>query len=162
LGLALANSLAAYEAGATCIHTSINGVGERTGIVRLAELVVALELLYGEKLNVQKEMLTPLSRTFSEYTQTPQSPYMPIVGANAFRHKGGTHLSAVLRNKETYEIISPETVGNKRSFVLGEYSGRSMMKHLSDSLGMNLSEAQLEREMRKIKKKKGDLLEFGD
>jgi 2-isopropylmalate synthase len=162
LGLALANSLAAYEAGATCVHTSINGVGERTGIVRLAELVVAIELLYGEKPGVKKEMLTLLSRTFSEYTQTPESPYMPIVGTNAFRHKGGTHLSAVLRNKETYEIIPPESVGNKRSFVLGEYSGRSMMRHLSDSLGMNLSEEQLEREMRKIKKKKGDLLEFGD
>jgi isopropylmalate/homocitrate/citramalate synthase len=162
LGLALANSLAAFEAGATCIHTSINGVGERTGIVRLAELVIAAELLYGEKPRVKKEMLTSLSRTFSEYTNTPESPYMPIVGANAFRHKGGTHLSAVLRNEGTYEIIPPESVGNRRSFVLGEYSGRGMMKHLSDSLGMNLSEEQLEREMRKIKRKKGDLLEFGD
>ncbi|HLD59824.1 MAG TPA: hypothetical protein VI912_02445 [Candidatus Bilamarchaeaceae archaeon] len=161
LGLALANSLAAYEAGATCVHTTINGVGERAGIVRLAELVVAAEVCYNLKLPVKREMLTKLSRVFSTYTNTTTDPFMPLVGVNAFRHKGGTHLSAVLKNEKTYELISPESVGNRRTFVLGEYSGKGIMKYLADNLGMELNEEQLARELRKIKQKKGDLVEFG-
>lgn len=162
MGLALANALAAYEAGASCIHATINGAGERAGIVRLAELVVALEVLYDEKLDVKKEMLTQLSETFSEYAGIPMNPLMPVVGKNAFKHKSGIHVSALLRNKESYEIIDPTSVGNRRSFVLGEYSGKAMMKHLSDKLGLGLNDEQIAREMLKIKRKSGDILEFCD
>lgn len=162
LGLALANSLAAYMAGATCVHTSIDGIGERAGITRLAELVVAMEVCHNEKLDVRKDMLTVLSQTVADYASTQVYSFMPLVGRNAFRHKGGTHLSAVLRNSETYELIPPESVGNRRTLVLGEYSGRGMMRYLSESLGMNLSEEQMEREIQKIKRRHGDVLEFGD
>lgn len=162
LGLALANALSAYEAGVSCIHTTINGVGERIGIVKLAELVVALEYFYGEKVSVKKEMLTKLSEMFSNYSNSTLDPFSPIVGKNAFRHKGGTHLPAMIRNNQSYEVINPKSVGNKRSFVLGEYSGKGLMKYLSTNLGMDLTDEQIAREIVKIKQKKGDMFEFGE
>ncbi|HSB46562.1 MAG TPA: hypothetical protein VLD37_01000 [Candidatus Bilamarchaeum sp.] len=162
LGLALANSLAAYEAGASCVHTTINGCGERVGIVKLAELVMAMEILYGERLNVKKEMLYALSEKFSEFSGIPTCPLMPVVGKNAFRHKSGIHTAALLRDKRTYELFEPQSVGNRRRYILGEYTGKALMKHLSDSLHMNLSDEQIQRELRKIKGKGGDIFDFRD
>jgi isopropylmalate/homocitrate/citramalate synthase len=162
LGLALANSLAAYEAGASCVHTTINGCGERVGIVRLAELVMALEILYGEKLPVKKEMLVALSEKFSEFSGIPTCPFMPVVGKNAFRHKSGIHTSALLRDKTAYELFEPESVGNRRSYILGGYTGKALLKHLTDKLQMGLGEEELKRELEKIKQKGGDLFEFSD
>ena len=162
LGLALANSLAAYEAGASCIHTTINGCGERVGIVRMAELVMALEVLYGVKLKVKKEMLHSLSEKFSKYAGIPTCPFMPVVGRNAFRHKSGIHTAALLRDKRTYELFEPESVGNRRNYIFGEYTGKALLKHLSDNLHLGLDEQGIARELRKIKRKGGDLFEFGD
>jgi isopropylmalate/homocitrate/citramalate synthase len=162
LGMALANSLAAYEAGASCVHTTINGCGERVGIVRLAELVMAMEILYGEKLNVKKEMLVELSEKFSEFSGIPTCPLTPVVGKNAFRHKSGIHTAALLRDKKTYELFEPGSVGNKRHYVLGPYTGKSLLKHISESLHMGLSEEEIARELAKIKRKEGDLLDFRD
>ncbi|MEW6722960.1 MAG: hypothetical protein AB1324_06885 [Candidatus Micrarchaeota archaeon] len=162
LGMALANSLAAYEAGASCIHTTINGCGERVGITRLAELVLALEILYGEKLPVKKEMLVALSEKFSEFSGIPTCPFTPVVGRNAFAHKSGVHTSALLKDKRTYELFEPSSVGNRRRYIFGEYTGKALLKHLSDSLHLGLDEQGIAREMKKIKGKGRDLFEFGD
>jgi isopropylmalate/homocitrate/citramalate synthase len=162
LGLALANSLAGIEGGATGVHTTINGCGERVGITRLAELVMALEVLYGAKLDVKKEMLVQLSEKFAEASGMPIPPQMPVVGQNAFKHKSGVHTSALLRDKRSYELFEPGSVGNRRSYVLGDFTGRSLMRHVSDSLHLGLGEEALERELAKIKSKGRDLLEFRD
>ncbi|VVC03083.1 (R)-citramalate synthase CimA [Candidatus Burarchaeum australiense] len=160
LGLALANALAGLEAGASCVHTTINGVGERCGIVSLAEIVMALRVLYGTELPVHTEQLVRLSQMLSAFTGIATDEFKPVVGENAFRHKGGTHLAAVLKNSATYETFAPESVGNKRRLVLGEYSGKNVVKFLSDALGMELDEAGVQKAIRRLKEKNGDLFEF--
>ena len=160
LGLALANALAGLEAGASCVHATINGVGERCGIVSLAEIVMALRVLHGIELDVRTEQLTKLSQMLSAFAGIATDGFKPIVGENAFRHKGGTHLAAVLRNSNSYEVFSPESVGNKRRLVLGEYSGKNVVKFLSESLGMDLDDEGVRRAMKRLKEKSGDLFEF--
>ena len=160
LGLALANALAGLEAGASCVHTTINGVGERCGIVSLAELVMALKVLYGMEMPVRTEKLVQLSQMLSAFTGIATDEFKPVVGENAFRHKGGTHLAAVLKNSKTYEAFAPESVGNKRRLVLGEYSGKNVVKYLSEALGMELDEAGVQKAIRRLKEKNGDLFEF--
>jgi 2-isopropylmalate synthase len=162
LGLALANSLAAYEAGASVIHATVNGCGERVGIVRLPELVMALELLYGANLGVKKEMLVDISKKFADFSGIPVPKQMPIVGEYAFKHKSGIHTSALLRNKKTYEFFDPESVGSKRSYVLGDFSGKALIKHLSSSLSLGLDDDGACRELKKLKRKGKDILEFSD
>ena len=160
MGLALANALAGLEAGASCVHTTVNGVGERCGIVSLAEIVMALRVLYDVKLNVKIEKLVQLSQMLWAFTGIPTDEFKPVVGENAFRHKGGTHLAAVLKNSQTYEAFAPETVGNKRRLVLGGYSGKNVVKFLSETLGMELDEAGVQKAIRRLKEKNGDLFEF--
>ncbi len=162
LGLALANSLAAIEGGATGVHTTINGCGERVGITRLAELVMALDILYGMKNDFKKEMLLPLSEKFAEISGMPTPPQMPVVGKSAFRHKSGIHTNALLRDKRSYELFDPGSVGSSRSYVLGECTGRGLMRHVSESLGLGLDDEAIIRELKKIKSKGKDLLEFCD
>lgn len=162
LGLALANSLAAYEGGASGIHTTINGCGERVGITRLAELVMALEILYGERLDVKKWMLVALSQKFAEISGMPVPAQMPIVGGNAFRHKSGIHTNALLKDKRSYELFEPSSVGHRRSYILGECTGKGLMKHISDNLRLGLADDEIRRELEKIKSKGKDLFEFRD
>jgi 2-isopropylmalate synthase len=97
---------------------------------------------------------------FSAFTGISTDEFKPIVGENAFRHKGGTHLAAMLNNTESYEAFSPESVGNKRRLVLGEYSGKNVVKYLSETLGMEMDDAGVQRAIKRLKEKKGDLFEF--
>ncbi|MDD5337182.1 MAG: 2-isopropylmalate synthase [Candidatus ainarchaeum sp.] len=160
LGLALANSLAGIEAGADCIHASINGAGERAGIAKIAEVAMALQVLYGQRKDLKVAKLAKLSETFSSFTGLPTDPFAPIVGANVFRHKGGTHLAAVLREGKSYEAYSPESVGRTRRLVVGGYSGKNVLRYLSETLGMNMSDEQIERTLRRLKEKEKDLFDF--
>ena len=161
LGLALANSLAGLEAGADCIHTSINGAGERAGIPKLAEVVMALQVLYGQRMEMKTEELPKLSKLFSSITKLPSDPFSPIVGENVFRHKGGTHLGAVLKTDgKAYEAFSPQALGIKRRVVVGEYSGKNVVRYLSDSLGLHLSDEQVAKALVRLKEKEGDMFEF--
>ncbi|MCL6088824.1 MAG: 2-isopropylmalate synthase, partial [Candidatus Marsarchaeota archaeon] len=102
LGLALANCLAGIEAGADCIHASINGAGERAGIPKIAEVAMALQVLYSQRRDIKMDALVRLSEKFSSLSGLATDPFAPIVGENVFRHKGGTHLAAVLREGSTY------------------------------------------------------------
>ena len=111
------------EAGADQIHVSIDGIGERVGLPSLAEATMAL-LLRGARLEVRTEMLCELSQFVSSYTGIPTPEFKPIVGRNAFRHKSGMHIAAILRDPRTYETIRSEdnratTPGSLRR-VLGE------------------------------------------
>lgn len=161
LGLALANSLAGIEAGADCIHTSINGAGERAGIPKLAEVVMALQVLYGQRAEMKPAELPKLSKLFSQITHLPNDPFNPVVGENVFRHKGGTHLGAVLRTDgKAYEAFSPQALGIKRRVVVGEYSGKNVVKYLSESLGLGLNEEQVRKALVRLKEKEGDMFEF--
>ncbi len=161
LGLAVANSLAGMEAGASQIHTTIDGLGERVGIASLAEVSTALTIAYKMKMNLKLETLRELSETVQQYAGLSTPPSKPIVGDNAYKHKAGTHLAGVIREPSTYEIIPPSAVGNRRRLVFGELIGKSGALFLLKALGLELGEeaaAKLAGGFKRLMK--GDLFEL--
>jgi isopropylmalate/homocitrate/citramalate synthase len=161
LGLALANALAGCDAGANQIHTTIDGLGERTGIPSLAETAVALMLIYRSNNDLRLHMLKDLSRTISQYTGLEIPESKPIVGDSAYKHKAGTHLAAVLRDPSAYEIIEPETVGNRRKIVFGELAGKNGAAYLLSLLGLETNIHEAEKLARGLKDlRMGDILEL--
>jgi len=137
IGLALANAFAACDAGVDQIHTTIDGIGERTGIPALAEVAVALTYLYRSPNDFRLDMLQDLSRLIEEYTTIKPYDSKPIVGASAYKHKAGTHLAAILRNPAAYEPIPPRAVGNRRRIVFGELAGKTGASYLMSLLGLD-------------------------
>jgi isopropylmalate/homocitrate/citramalate synthase len=161
VGLALANALAGCEAGADQIHTTIDGLGERTGIPSLAETAVALTLIYKVPNNFRLHLLRDLSRTISEYTEIPTPESKPIVGDSAYKHKAGTHLAAILRNPAAYEILEPKIEGNRRKRVFGELAGKNGAADLLSLLGLETSKAEAEKMAKGLKElRMGDILEL--
>ena len=142
VGFALANAFAACEAGVDQIHTTINGIGERTGIPALAEVATAIHYLYGLKNSFHLDMLGDLSRLIDAYTPIKTHESAPLVGSSAFKHKAGTHLAAVLNNPAAYEPIPPNAVGNRRTIVFGELAGRAGAAHLAAILGLRADDEQ--------------------
>lgn len=125
-GLALANTLVAYEAGATRFSTSVLGIGERAGIAATEEFIVALHNFYGvEKYKLEK--LNELCRLVSQLSKIEIWPVKPIVGANVFTHASGIHQDGVLKNPMVYECFPPEMVGRKRSFLISRVSGKAIV-----------------------------------
>lgn len=140
LGMAVANSLAAVENGATQIEGAINGIGERAGNTALEEVAVALHIrkdFYnaGTRLNLQE--ISRTSSIVSKLTGMPVPANKAVVGKNAFAHESGIHQDGVLKEKTTYEIITPELVGvSSNSLVLGKHSGRHAFKNRLIELGL--------------------------
>jgi 2-isopropylmalate synthase len=146
LGLALANSLAAVEAGARQVECAINGVAERAGICAVEELVMALrtrEDVWGFTTGVDATRLTPTSRLLSRVVGAPVARNKAVVGANAFAHEAGIHQHGMLSDARTYEIMRPEDVGSTSELVLGKHSGRHAVARRAESLGFTLSDAEL-------------------
>ncbi|HSB50321.1 MAG TPA: 2-isopropylmalate synthase, partial [Nitrosopumilaceae archaeon] len=136
IGFALANAFAACDAGVDQIHTTIDGIGERTGIPSLAEVAVSLTYLYKSPNDFRLDMLQDLSRLIEEYTSIKPYDSKPIVGSSAYKHKAGTHLAAILRNPAAYEPIPPRAVGNRRRIVFGELAGKTGAAYLMSLLGL--------------------------
>ena len=129
LGLANANSLAAIEAGARQVECTVNGLGERAGNVGIEEVVMALKTrheYFGDlQVNIDTKQFTKLSKLVSRLTGVAVPPNKAIVGSNAFAHESGIHQHGMMSNPETYEIMTPESVGaEKTDLVLGKHSGR--------------------------------------
>jgi isopropylmalate/homocitrate/citramalate synthase len=161
VGLALSNALSGCDAGADQIHTTIDGLGERTGIPSLAETSVALTLLYKSTNDFRLHMLMDLSKTVSEYTKIPVHESKPLVGDSSYKHKAGTHLAAILRNPSAYEIIEPKIVGNRRKIIFGELSGKNGSAYLLSILGLDASIGNSESLARGLKElRMGDILEL--
>lgn len=142
IGFALANAFAACDAGADQIHTTIDGIGERTGIPALAEVAVALAYLYKSPNDFRLDMLADISRLIEDYTGITPYDSKPIVGASAYKHKAGTHLAAILRNPAAYEPIPPRSVGNRRRIVFGELAGKTGAAYLMSLLGLEKDDRQ--------------------
>ena len=136
IGFAVANAFAACDAGVDQIHTTIDGIGERTGIPPLAEVSVALTFLYKSPNDFRLDMLQDLSRLIEDYTSIRPYDSKPIVGTSAYKHKAGTHLAAILKNPAAYEPIPPRTVGNRRRIVFGELAGKTGAAYLMSILGL--------------------------
>ena len=156
LGMATANSLAAIKAGARQVEGTINGIGERAGNAALEEIVMAIKTrqdvfapLYT---GIISKEIYPTSRLIASITGIEPQPNKAIVGKNAFAHESGIHQDGVLKHKETYEIISAESIGlEKNSLVLGKHSGRHAFKDKLASLGFDLDSDALNKAFEKFK-----------
>jgi 2-isopropylmalate synthase len=155
LGLSVANSISAIQAGAGQVECTINGIGERAGNCSLEEFVMTLRTrpdILPFKCNVVTEQLTPASRLLTTVTGIVVQPNKAIVGANAFAHEAGIHQHGVLMEKTTYEIMTPESVGLKENqLVLGKHSGRHAFKKKMDELGYDLDDESLNRAFERFK-----------
>ncbi|MDS9472390.1 2-isopropylmalate synthase [Sporosarcina pasteurii] len=147
LGMATANTIAAIENGADQIEGTINGIGERAGNVALEEIAVALHIrkdIYGFDTDVNLQEIKRTSQLVSQLTGVVIQPNKAIVGKNAFAHESGIHQDGMLKNPETYEIITPELIGEKAvPLALGKHSGRHAFKDRAISMGFDLSEEKL-------------------
>ena len=155
LGLAVANSLAAIENGAEQIECAVNGLGERAGNAALEEIIMALKTrndIYKINLDVNTEKIYRLSSLVSHFTGVKVQPNKAIVGANAFAHESGIHQHGVLTNRETYEIMTPESVGFKtNNMVLGKHSGRHAFENRVKELGYDILKEDIQEAFIKFK-----------
>jgi len=161
IGFALANAFTSCEAGVDQIHTTIDGIGERTGIPSLAETSVALTYLYKSPNDFRLDMLVDLSKLIEQYTTLKPYDSKPIVGSSAYKHKAGTHLAAILKNPAAYEPIPPRTVGNRRRIVFGELAGKTGAGYLMSLLGLEKNTKNAKSIATGLKNlRMGDLLEI--
>ncbi len=155
LGLAVANSLRAIEAGARQVECTVNGIGERAGNAALEEIVMAIRTradLLPFRTNIDTTKIMAASRLVSAVTGFTVQPNKAIVGANAFAHESGIHQDGVLKHAQTYEIMRPEDVGLARSsLVLGKHSGRHAFRRKLEELGYHLGDNALEEAFRRFK-----------
>ncbi len=139
---AVANTLAAVRCGATMVQGTINGIGERCGNANLVSIIPGIQIKLGHECVPDKNLkkLTNLSRSVQELANMREWKNQPYTGASAFAHKGGVHVSAVMKNSSTYEHIEPETVGNRRRILVSDLSGRSNVRYKLQELGLELEE----------------------
>ena len=148
LGLAVANSLSGIENGARQVEGTINGIGERAGNASLEEIIMALKVrkdLVKYFTNIKTEEIYNASKMVSSFTGIIVQPNKAIVGENAFAHESGIHQDGMLKNRQTYEIMTPESVGvQKTKIVLGRHSGRHGLKSRLVELGYTLTEEEIQ------------------
>ena len=147
LGQAVGNSLAAITAGARQVEGCINGLGERAGNAALEEVIMAIETrkdLYGLSTNINTKQIYRTSRLVSDITGFPVQPNKAVVGGNAFRHASGIHQDALIKERTTFEIMDPQSIGWPSStLVLGKLSGRAGLRARLEEMGYKLSQEEL-------------------
>ena len=161
--LAVANTLAAIECGAVMAQGTINGYGERCGNANLCSIIPNLEIKMGyETIGSERlKLLTRTSRFVSQIANLPQRRDLAFVGKSAFAHKGGVHVSAIIRNPATYEHILPEHVGNARRVLVSELSGKSNLLYKAREMNMEIEQqSKLSPAIQKIKKLENEGYEF--
>ena len=151
MGLALANSLAAVEAGATTISASVNGIGERSGIASTEEVITALNVLFGvSQFGISK--LTELSKLVENITGVNMAVNKPIIGENACTHGSGIHQHGVFMNPVTYESFHPKLIGRRRRVYIDELCGTHGVLYIAErELGMNISKDTAQKVLSRIK-----------
>jgi methanogen homocitrate synthase len=151
LGNAVANTIAAAEAGAKQLHTTTNGIGERAGNASLEEVLLNLRIQHGvEKYDLSK--IVELSRMVEHYSGIRLAKNKAVVGDHAFAHESGIHIAALLENDRTYELFSPELVGGRREFILGKHSGGAALCYMARQMGFTLSKAETDQVLCEIKR----------
>ena len=155
LGLGVANTLAAVAAGARQVESTINGIGERAGNAAVEEIAMALKVRHDVlpyRTGIVSTEITRASRLISAVTGMHVQPNKAIVGANAFAHESGIHQDGMLKDSSTYEIMTPESVGQSHSsLVLGKHSGRAAFKDKLESLGYQLSDNEFQDAFQRFK-----------
>jgi 2-isopropylmalate synthase len=153
LGLAVANSLAAMRAGVRQVECTINGIGERAGNASLEEIVMATRVKPDRlpyTTGIDTTQLVRTSRLLTELTQEPVQANKAIVGRNAFAHEAGIHQDGVIKDRRTYEIMTPADVGVASTLVLGKHSGRHAVKKRCEDMGHELSRFEIDRVYREV------------
>ncbi len=162
--LAVANSLAAVECGAVQIQGTMNGYGERCGNANLCSVIPNLELKMGYSTigKARLPLLVNTSRFISQLANLSHRKDMPYVGESAFAHKGGIHVSAVIRDASTYEHLPPESVGNVRRVLVSELSGKSNLLYKAREMGLDIAEddESLKAALHRLKKLENEGFEF--
>ncbi len=151
-GLALANTLAAAEGGASILDVTVNGLGERAGSACMDETVLALEAFYGVRTGIATEDLFKLSHLVAEWTGIPIPVHKPLVGESAFSHKLEGHVRGVLTSPPLYEPLPPELVGNRRRILIGKYSGMNAVRYRLGQAGIEVSDEQARRVVGALRK----------
>ena len=161
-GLAMANTLAAVEAGAELVEVTVNGYGERCGNADLCVVVPNLQLKMGYRPVPEERLreLTALSRFVAEMANMPHDPYKPYVGRSAFAHKGGIHVDAFRKVPRSYQHIDPERVGNRSRVLVSELSGKASVEVKAAELGLRLSGEEARRAVRAVKELEGRGFQF--
>ena len=152
-GLASANALAGYEAGASQAQVSVNGIGERAGNAAYEEVVMALRSLYNVDTGIDTTKITELSRIIEEKSDVPVPGNKPVVGANAFSHESGIHAAGVIENSDTFEpgVMTPEMVGATRELVLGKHTGTHSVRERLIEAGFDPTDEEVTEVTRRVK-----------
>lgn len=150
-GMATANALSAMEAGAQCVDVTVNGLGERCGLPPLSEVTTALTELYKINGNWDLGLLPELSQLVETFSKLEPKTNQPIVGKNAFTHKAGLHVQAVMKEPKSYEVISPETVQRKRHLIIDKYTGKAALQNKLEEIGITIRIQELNLIIKEIK-----------
>jgi homocitrate synthase NifV len=150
-GLAVANTLAGVEAGATYFHVCVNGMGERAGMPDLATTVMCLYHFYGKNLGIKLDGLTALSSLVAKHCAKPLMPWYPVVGRNVFAHESGIHSKGMINDEKTFEPFLPEVVGGERRIVIGKHSGKAGIKYVLEQCGEVVDPDLLEQCLKEVR-----------
>jgi len=141
LGMATANTLAAYMAGATCLSTTINGLGERAGNAAMEEVAMALELSVGISSTLHTESFSDMSIYVAQVSNRPLSVSKPITGSMVLSHESGIHTRCLVKNRNTYQLIQAASIGREeQEFVIGKHSGKSTILHFLEEAHLPIND----------------------
>lgn len=152
-GMASANAIAGFEAGADQAQVSVNGIGERAGNAAYEEVVMAVESVYGVDTGIDTTYIADLARTIEEYSDVPVPANKPVVGDNAFAHESGIHAAGVIENSDTFEpgCMTPEMVGAEREFVLGKHTGTNSVRKRLEERDYEPTDSEVKEVTRRVK-----------
>jgi 2-isopropylmalate synthase len=152
-GLATANAMVGFEAGAHQAQVSVNGIGERAGNAAFEEVVMAAESLYDVDTGIDTTRITELSRLVEDRSEMPVPANKPVVGRNAFSHESGIHAAGVIENTDTFEpgVMTPEMVGASRELVLGKHTGVHSVRKRLEEAGFDPDDEQVREVTRRVK-----------
>ncbi|UPW02349.1 2-isopropylmalate synthase [Halorussus gelatinilyticus] len=152
-GMAAANAVAGFEAGADQAQVSVNGIGERAGNAAYEEVVMTVESVYGVDTGIDTTGIVETSRTVEEYSDVPVPANKPITGDNAFAHESGIHAAGVIENSDTFEpgVMTPEMVGAEREFVLGKHTGANSVRKRLEDRGFEPTDREVREVTRRVK-----------
>lgn len=158
LGMATANALMAFKAGAKVIDVTINGIGERTGITSLAEVATALKILFDVDNDWKLNKLPQLSKTVEQYSKIKCGKLSPVTGEYAFTHNAGLHVSALVEDPSFYETIPCERVGRERQIVVDKMASKATIRYKLKKLGIQPRQAIVKELLAEIKKRESNWL----
>ena len=152
-GMASANALAGYEAGASQAQVSVNGIGERAGNAAYEEVVMALESVYGVDTGIDTTQIAEVSQMVESASDVPVPANKPVVGNNAFSHESGIHAAGVIENADTFEpgVMTPEMVGAERELVLGKHTGTHSVRERLTEIGFDPTDREVREVTRRVK-----------